>query len=59
LLKSHELAVAENADVHHIPVCHFLAICTRPGLSICFIGWYPRNADADFIDAPKKSENVS
>lgn len=44
LLKSHELAVAENADGDHIPAN---------------LGWYPRDADADFIDAPKKSENVS
>ncbi|KAG1721618.1 ribosome 60S biogenesis N-terminal-domain-containing protein [Suillus occidentalis] len=62
LLKLHELAVAENADGDHIPanlVRHFLAICTRPGLSICFRGWHPRDADADFIDAPKKSGIIS
>lgn len=61
LLKLHELAVAENADGEHIPantVRHFLlAICTRPGLGICFRGWYPRDTDADFIDEPKKSGN--
>ncbi|KIK32563.1 hypothetical protein CY34DRAFT_18952 [Suillus luteus UH-Slu-Lm8-n1] len=63
LLKLHELAVAENPDGDHFLanlVRHFLlAICTRPGPSICFRGWYPRDADADFIDAPKKSGNIS
>ncbi|KAG1766782.1 ribosome 60S biogenesis N-terminal-domain-containing protein, partial [Suillus occidentalis] len=64
LLKLYERAVAENADGDHIPadlVHHFLlAICTRPGLGICFRdrGWYPRDNDADFIDEPKKGGKI-
>ncbi|KAG2356040.1 ribosome 60S biogenesis N-terminal-domain-containing protein [Suillus spraguei] len=64
LLKLYERAVAENADGDHIPadlVHHFLlAICTRPGLGICFKdrGWYPRDIDVDAIDEPKKGGKI-
>lgn len=64
LLKLYERAVAENADGDHIPadlVYHFLlAICTQPGLGICFRdgGWYPCDTDADFVDKPKKSGKI-
>lgn len=43
----------EDEDPDHIPadlVHHFLlAICTRPGVGICFRdrGWYPRESDAE------------
>ncbi|KAG2153453.1 ribosome 60S biogenesis N-terminal-domain-containing protein [Suillus bovinus] len=64
LLKLYERAVAENADGDHIPadlVHHFLlAICTRPGLGICFRdrGWYPRDTDANVVDEPKKGGKI-
>ncbi|KAG1740308.1 ribosome 60S biogenesis N-terminal-domain-containing protein [Suillus lakei] len=64
LLKLYERAAAENADGDHIPadlVHHFLlAICTRPGLGICFRdrGWYPRDIDADVVDEPKKGGKI-
>ncbi|KAG2124689.1 ribosome 60S biogenesis N-terminal-domain-containing protein [Suillus clintonianus] len=64
LLKLYERAGAENADGDHIPadlVHHFLlAICTRPGLGICFKerGWYPRDTDADVVDEPKKGGKI-
>ncbi|KAG0699762.1 hypothetical protein DFH29DRAFT_990668 [Suillus ampliporus] len=64
LLKLYERAVAENADDDHIPadlVHHFLlAICTRPGLGICFKdrGWYPRDTDADVVDEPQKGGKI-
>ncbi|KAG1888586.1 ribosome 60S biogenesis N-terminal-domain-containing protein [Suillus subluteus] len=64
LLKLYERAGAENADGDHIPadlVHHFLlAICTRPGLGICFKdrGWYPRDTDVDVDDEPKKGGKI-
>ncbi|KAG1791586.1 ribosome 60S biogenesis N-terminal-domain-containing protein [Suillus plorans] len=64
LLKLYERAATENADGDHIPadlVHHFLlAICTRPGLGICFRdrGWYPRDIDTDVVDEPKKSGKI-
>lgn len=51
ILKLYDRTVSEDADPEHIPadlVHHFLlAICTRPGIGICFKdrGWYPRGSD--------------
>ncbi|KAG6828136.1 hypothetical protein H0H92_009090 [Tricholoma furcatifolium] len=53
LLKLYDRNVTEDDDPDHIPadlVHHFLlAICTRPGVGICFKdrGWYPRESDGD------------
>ncbi|KAG2064664.1 hypothetical protein BDR04DRAFT_237567 [Suillus decipiens] len=64
LLKLYERAVAENADGDHILadlVHHFpLAICTRPGLGICFKnrGWYSRDIDVDAVNEPKKGGKI-
>jgi len=55
---------AENVDGDYIPadrVHHFLlAICTRPGLGICFKdrGWYPRDTDSDVVDEPQKGGKI-
>lgn len=51
LLKLYNRDIAEDDDPEHIPadlVHHFLlAICTRPGVGVCFRdrGWYPRHLD--------------
>ncbi|KAF7314245.1 hypothetical protein MKEN_00897000 [Mycena kentingensis (nom. inval.)] len=51
LLKIYERSSAEDDNPENIPadVAHhfLLAICTRPGLGICFKdkGWYPRTSD--------------
>lgn len=40
---------------------HFLlAICTRPGLGICFKdrGWYLRDTDADVVGDPQKGGKI-
>ncbi|KAF8622432.1 hypothetical protein AX15_007016 [Amanita polypyramis BW_CC] len=53
LLKLYERDKSEDEDPGRVPadlVHHFLlAICTRPGVGICFKdhGWYPREQDAD------------
>ncbi|KAJ7644108.1 ribosome 60S biogenesis N-terminal-domain-containing protein [Roridomyces roridus] len=53
LLKIYDRPNVEDSEPDHIPadlVHHFLlAICTRPGIGICFRdrGWYPRKADTD------------
>ncbi|KAG6849538.1 hypothetical protein H0H93_007626 [Arthromyces matolae] len=60
LLKLYDRNAAEDDDPDHVPadlVHHFLlAICTRPGVGICFKdrGWYPRDneGEADEEEAP-------
>ncbi|KAJ6508841.1 ribosome 60S biogenesis N-terminal-domain-containing protein [Mycena sanguinolenta] len=53
LLKIYERATSEDDDPEHVAadvVHHFLlAICTRPGVGICFKdrGWYPRRSETD------------
>ncbi|KAJ6559224.1 ribosome 60S biogenesis N-terminal-domain-containing protein [Mycena vulgaris] len=55
LLKIYERANAEDDDPEHVPadlVHHFLlAICTRPGIGICFKdrGWYPRTSETESV----------
>ncbi|KAF7365247.1 hypothetical protein MVEN_00396500 [Mycena venus] len=55
LLKIYERANSEDDDPEHVPadvVHHFLlAICTRPGVGICFKdrGWYPRKSETDSV----------
>src|ERR1700733_765272 len=59
----------DGAEPEHIPadlVHHFLlAICTRPGIGICFKdrGWYPRASETDDTipqedEAPKKGGRI-
>ena len=49
----YDRTVSEDDNSEHIPadlVHHFLlAICTRPGMGICFKdrGWYPRESEDD------------
>ncbi|EGO30148.1 hypothetical protein SERLADRAFT_444262 [Serpula lacrymans var. lacrymans S7.9] len=56
LLKLYDHTGAESSGPEHIPadlVHHFLlAICTRPGIGICFKdrGWYPRESE-DVLEA--------
>ncbi|KAJ7250903.1 ribosome 60S biogenesis N-terminal-domain-containing protein [Mycena haematopus] len=53
LLKIYERATSEDDDPEHVAadVAHhfLLAICTRPGVGICFKdrGWYPRKSETD------------
>ncbi|KAJ7759032.1 ribosome 60S biogenesis N-terminal-domain-containing protein [Mycena olivaceomarginata] len=53
LVKIYERANSEDDDAEHVPadvVHHFLlAICTRPGIGICFKdrGWYPRKSETE------------
>ncbi|KJA21610.1 hypothetical protein HYPSUDRAFT_87850 [Hypholoma sublateritium FD-334 SS-4] len=53
LFKLYERSQSEGEDDEHIPanlVHHFLlAICTRPGVGICFKdrGWYPREVEGE------------
>ena len=53
MIKLYDRVSTESAETEHIPadlVHHFLlAICTRPGVGICFKdrGWYPRETDGD------------
>ncbi|KAM5540626.1 hypothetical protein V8D89_005657 [Ganoderma adspersum] len=53
LIRVYERNIAEGPDSESVPadvVHHFLlAICTRPGVGICFHdrGWYPREIDTD------------
>ncbi|KAF7984362.1 hypothetical protein HWV62_15393 [Athelia sp. TMB] len=53
LIKLYDRVSTESAETEHIPadlVHHFLlAICTRPGVGICFKdrGWYPRETDGE------------
>ncbi|KAF7346277.1 hypothetical protein MSAN_01854900 [Mycena sanguinolenta] len=55
LLKIYERATSEDDDPEHVPadVAHhfLLAICTRPGVGICFKdrGWYPRKSETDGV----------
>ncbi|KAJ7780624.1 ribosome 60S biogenesis N-terminal-domain-containing protein [Mycena maculata] len=55
LVKIYDRAVAEDSDPEHVPadlVHHFLlAICTRPGIGICFKdrGWYPRKSETETV----------
>lgn len=52
-MRVYERDVAEDGDLEHIPadvVHHYmLAICTRPGVGVCFKdrGWYPRELDQE------------
>ena len=52
-MRIYERSAAEGSDAESIPadvVHHFLlALCTRPGVGLCFHdrGWYPREADGD------------
>jgi nucleolar pre-ribosomal-associated protein 1 len=63
LLKIYERAKPEDDDPEHVPADlahHFLlAICTRPGIGICFKdrGWYPRKLETE--SAPDDEENRS
>lgn len=58
----YERTLAEDDDPEHVPadlVHHFLlAICTRPGVGICFRdrGWYPRELDVDKLAAERQQE---
>jgi Ribosome 60S biogenesis N-terminal. len=51
MVKLYDRMISVDGDPDHIPadlVHHFLlAICTRPGIGICFRdrGWYPRHSD--------------
>ncbi|KAF9531008.1 ribosome 60S biogenesis N-terminal-domain-containing protein [Crepidotus variabilis] len=60
LLKLYDRVQADDEDEDHIPanlVHHFLlAICSRPGVGICFRdrGWYPREGDLN--DSATKDE---
>ncbi|KAF9807927.1 hypothetical protein IEO21_08001 [Rhodonia placenta] len=53
VMRVYERDVAEDGDLEHIPadvVHHYmLAICTRPGVGVCFKdrGWYPRELDQE------------
>ncbi|KAJ7109702.1 ribosome 60S biogenesis N-terminal-domain-containing protein [Mycena crocata] len=55
LLKIYDRANPEDDDPEHVPADlahHFLlAICTRPGIGICFKdrGWYPRKSETDSV----------
>ncbi|KAJ7175823.1 ribosome 60S biogenesis N-terminal-domain-containing protein [Mycena filopes] len=57
LLKIYDRANTEDEDPEHVPADlahHFLlAICTRPGVGICFKdrGWYPRKSETDGVPA--------
>lgn len=54
LIKLYARATAEMSDPESIPadlIHHFLlALCTRPGVGLCFKdnGWYPRQEDDEF-----------
>lgn len=54
----------ESAEADHVPadlVHHFLlAMCTRPGVGICFKdrGWYPRESDGDAVATHIEDEPV-
>ncbi|KAJ7069818.1 ribosome 60S biogenesis N-terminal-domain-containing protein [Mycena amicta] len=60
LLKIYERSSSEDNLPDHVPadVAHhfLLAICTRPGVGICFKdkGWYPRKSD---VDGPREDED--
>ncbi|KAJ6512246.1 ribosome 60S biogenesis N-terminal-domain-containing protein [Mycena vitilis] len=66
LLKVYDRASSEDDDPEHVPadlVHHFLlAICTRPGVGICFKdrGWYPRKSETDGVpddrDVPSREK---
>ncbi|KAA1478653.1 hypothetical protein DENSPDRAFT_692792 [Dentipellis sp. KUC8613] len=53
IIKLYERSLPESEDSEQVPadlIHHFLlAICTRPGVGICFKdrGWYPRETDED------------
>ncbi|GBE85449.1 hypothetical protein SCP_0706360 [Sparassis crispa] len=53
LVRLYERLAPENGESDHVPADiahHFLlAICTRPGVGLCFQdrGWYPRESDLD------------
>jgi nucleolar pre-ribosomal-associated protein 1 len=53
LIKLYDRAAPEDTEADHVPadlVHHFLlAICTRPGIGICFKdrGWYPQEHGGD------------
>ncbi|KAJ6613338.1 ribosome 60S biogenesis N-terminal-domain-containing protein [Mycena sp. CBHHK59/15] len=55
LIKIYDRVSPEDDDPEHVPadlVHHFLlAICTRPGVGICFKdrGWYPRKSETDIV----------
>ncbi|KAJ7670238.1 ribosome 60S biogenesis N-terminal-domain-containing protein [Mycena rosella] len=63
LLKIYDRPIAEDDDPEHVPadlVHHFLlAICTRPGIGICFKdrGWYPRKSEVE--NTPDDNEHKS
>ncbi len=52
----------DDDDDEHVPanlIHHYLlAICTRPGIGICFKdkGWYPRGTDPDCV-GPREDED--
>ncbi|KAJ7095895.1 ribosome 60S biogenesis N-terminal-domain-containing protein [Mycena belliarum] len=65
LLKLYERPIAEDGDPEHVPADlahHFLlAICTRPGIGICFKdrGWYPRKSEIENVpdeDEPRSRD---
>ncbi|KAJ7505347.1 ribosome 60S biogenesis N-terminal-domain-containing protein [Mycena galericulata] len=65
LLKIYDRAAAEDSDPERVPADlahHFLlAICTRPGIGICFRdrGWYPRKSDTESVpdeDEPRSRD---
>ena len=53
---------SDDDDDEHVPaniIHHYLlAICTRPGIGICFKdkGWYPRETDPDCV-GPREDED--
>ncbi|KAF8185167.1 ribosome 60S biogenesis N-terminal-domain-containing protein [Pholiota molesta] len=61
LFKLYDRTQSDDDDEDHIPanlVHHFLlAICTRPGVGICFKdrGWYPREMEGDDL-LPKEDD---
>ncbi|KAF8164735.1 ribosome 60S biogenesis N-terminal-domain-containing protein [Crassisporium funariophilum] len=62
LIKLYERPLSEDGNEDHIPanlVHHFLlAICTRPGVGICFKdrGWYPRESEFDEMKEDEDSK---
>jgi nucleolar pre-ribosomal-associated protein 1 len=66
LLKLYERITSDTQDADYVPadlVHHFLlAICTHPGVGICFKdrGWYPREAEGDSdLTGPKDDPDAA
>jgi len=63
ILKLYDRTTSEDDDPEHIPADlahhYLLAICTRPGVGICFKdrGWYPRESGSDGRAQNEDDEN--